>query len=95
MSELSTTTDRHDTPVVIDFPFIKDILVHSAALPPGPITPDASQAQAGIDSMALTVLSMTLEDRLGLFIPESALARTSTVAALVDLVAKQAATRSS
>jgi acyl carrier protein len=76
-------------PVPIDFAYIKDILVDQAALPAAPITPDASQAQAGIDSMAITVLSMTLEDRLGLAISERELAQSPTVGALVDLIAQQ------
>ncbi|WP_413811127.1 wax ester/triacylglycerol synthase domain-containing protein [Streptomyces sp. OE57] len=78
-------------PVAIDFPYIRNILVDQAALPPTPITPEATQAQAGIDSMAITVLSMTLEDRLGLVIAERELAQRPTVAALVDFVAQRAA----
>ncbi|WP_326608825.1 phosphopantetheine-binding protein [Streptomyces scopuliridis] len=77
--------------VVIDFPYIKNILVDQAALPPTPIAPEATQAQAGIDSMAITVLSMTLEDRIGLVIAERELAQRPTVTALVDFVAQRAA----
>lgn len=98
----STAPGRHEVPasptaadgvlpVVIDFPYIKNILVDQAALPPTPITPEATQAQAGIDSMAITVLSMALEDRLGLAIAEHELTQKPTVAALVDLVARRAA----
>jgi acyl carrier protein len=85
------TTADGVPPVVIDFAYIKNILVDQAALPPTPITPEATQAQAGVDSMAVTVLSMTLEDRLGLVITEHELAQRPTVAALVDLVAQRAA----
>lgn len=80
-----------DTSAVVDFAFIKNVLVHHAALPAAPITQDATQRQAGIDSMAVTVLSMALEDQLGLLITEHDLAQAPTVANLVDLVAQRAA----
>ncbi|SFG55074.1 wax ester/triacylglycerol synthase domain-containing protein [Streptomyces mirabilis] len=79
---------------VVDFAFIKDILVNQAALPAAPIDQQATQAQAGIDSMAVTVLSMTLEDRFGVLITERDLAKAPTVAALVELVAQRAAQHS-
>lgn len=41
--------------------------------------------------MAITVLSMTLEDRIGLVIAERELAQRPTVTALVDFVAQRAA----
>jgi hypothetical protein len=44
--------------------------------------------------MAVTVLSMTLEDRFGVLITERDLAKAPTVAALVELVAKRAAQHS-
>ncbi|MFI9586344.1 wax ester/triacylglycerol synthase domain-containing protein [Streptomyces sp. NPDC052236] len=75
----------------VDFALIKNILVDQAALPAAPITPHATQAQAGIDSMAVTVLSMTLEDRLGVLITEHDLATAPTVTAVVDLVSQRAA----
>ncbi|MFI2780885.1 wax ester/triacylglycerol synthase domain-containing protein [Streptomyces sp. ALB3] len=74
----------------IDFDFVKGLLVDHGALPPGPITPDASFSHAGIDSMAVTALSMALEDRLGMVITEQELTQAPTVAALVDLVARRA-----
>jgi acyl carrier protein len=80
-----------DTSAVVDFTFIKNVLVHQAALPAAPITQNATQTQAGIDSMAVTVLSMALEDQLGLLITEHDLAQAPTVAGLVDLVAQRAA----
>lgn len=83
-----------DATVVVDFAFIKDILVNQAALPATPITQQATQAQAGIDSMAVTALSMALEDRFGVLITERDLAKAPTVAALVELVAQRAAQHS-
>jgi acyl carrier protein len=87
----SLTAVSEDTSAVVDFTFIKNVLVHHAALPAAPITQNATQTQAGIDSMAVTVLSMALEDQLGLLITEHDLAQAPTVADLVDLVAQRAA----
>jgi acyl carrier protein len=70
---------------------LKGILTTQAGLPAGPITPEATLARAGIDSMAVTVLSMHLEDRMGLVIPEKELAGVPTVGALADLIAGRAA----
>ncbi|MFD7711350.1 acyl carrier protein [Streptomyces sp. NPDC059785] len=69
---------------------VKGILTAQAGLPAAPITPEATLARAGIDSMAVTVLSMQLEDQLGLFITEKELSRAPTVAALAELVAGRA-----
>ncbi|GAA2274587.1 hypothetical protein GCM10010145_51800 [Streptomyces ruber] len=91
MTAVTRPTDGDDPPEVIDFGYIRDILVDHAALDPAPITPDATLAQAGVDSMALTVLSMTVEDRLGLLVTEAVLAQAPTVAALAGLVAGRAA----
>ncbi|WP_159450268.1 wax ester/triacylglycerol synthase domain-containing protein [Actinacidiphila paucisporea] len=76
---------------VADFALIKKLLVDHGALPAEPITPDATQPQAGIDSMAVTALSMAIEDRLGLIITEHDLAKAPTVGDMVDLVNRQAA----
>ncbi|WP_320781214.1 acyl carrier protein [Streptomyces sp. CRN 30] len=84
------TSGDDDTPDIIDFAFIKHVLVSKAGLPADPITPDATLLQAGIDSMAVTVLSMALEDRLGLVLTEHTLSQAPTVAALADLVAERA-----
>ncbi|MGW0547843.1 wax ester/triacylglycerol synthase domain-containing protein [Streptomyces altiplanensis] len=83
-----------DAAPVIDFGLIKDILVQQGSLPAAPITPRATQAQAGIDSLAVAVLSMTLEDRMGVTITEHELAQAPTVADLVSLVARRAPSRS-
>ncbi|MFD5257731.1 wax ester/triacylglycerol synthase domain-containing protein [Streptomyces bobili] len=80
-----------DTSAVVDFAFIKDLLVHHAALPAAPIVQDATRTQAGIDSMAVTALSMALEDQLGLVVTEEDLAQAPTVTDMVDLVARRAA----
>ncbi|MET7320159.1 wax ester/triacylglycerol synthase domain-containing protein [Streptomyces sp. NPDC005549] len=83
-----------DTAAVIDLGLIKDILVQQGGLPAAPITAGATQAQAGIDSLATALLSMTLEDRMGIVITEHELAKAATVADLVDLVARRAASPS-
>ncbi|MCW8098394.1 MULTISPECIES: acyl carrier protein [Streptomyces] len=70
---------------------LKGILTAQAGLPPAPITADATLADAGIDSMAVTVLSMQLEDRMGLFLTEDELSCAPTVNALADLIASRAA----
>ncbi|MCX4238576.1 acyl carrier protein [Streptomyces sp. NPDC020707] len=70
---------------------LKGILTAQAGLPSAPITADATLADAGIDSMAVTVLSMQLEDRMGLFLTEDELACAPTVNALADLIASRAA----
>jgi len=70
---------------------VKEILTTRAGLPAGPIVPEASLAQAGIDSMAVTVLSMALEDTTGLVIDEDDLSAAPSVAALADLIAHRAA----
>ncbi|HEY9330927.1 MAG TPA: wax ester/triacylglycerol synthase domain-containing protein [Streptomyces sp.] len=84
-----------DASSAIDFGLIKDILVHQGGLPAAPITPRATQEQAGIDSLAVAVLSMALEDLLGIVITEPELARAATVADLTGLVARRAAPPSS
>lgn len=76
---------------VIDFALIKDILVRQGDLPAEPITHTATQSQANVDSLAVAVLSMTLEDRLGVVITEHELAKAPTIADLVNLVAQRAA----
>ncbi|WP_187285447.1 wax ester/triacylglycerol synthase domain-containing protein [Streptomyces sp. OR43] len=84
-----------DASSLVDFGLIKDILVQQGGLPPAPITPQATPEQAGIDSLAVAVLSMTLEDLMGIVITEPELAQATTVADLAGLVARRAAPRSS
>ncbi|KPC60268.1 acyl carrier protein [Streptomyces chattanoogensis] len=69
------------------FDQLKELLTTRAGLPGGPIVPEASLARAGVDSMAVTVLSMALEDQLGVVIDEDELSAAPTVAALADLIA--------
>lgn len=82
--------DRGTTDV-IDFDLIKGILVHQGNLPADSITRQATQEEAGIDSLAATELSMILEERLGVVIPEHELTKPATMADLVSLVAQRAA----
>ncbi|MEU9046207.1 MULTISPECIES: acyl carrier protein [unclassified Kitasatospora] len=62
------------------------VLTHKAALPPGPVTPEATLADAGVDSMAVAILAMVLEEDHGLVITESDLSATSTITELADFV---------
>lgn len=72
------------------FDTIKQILTTRGGLPAHPIVPDATLAEAGVDSMAVTVLSMVLEERLGLVISEDELVTAPTVSALAELVSDRA-----
>ncbi|KUL38800.1 hypothetical protein ADL22_16105 [Streptomyces sp. NRRL F-4489] len=72
------------------FDQVKELLITRAGLPGGPIVPEVSLARAGIDSMAVTVLSMALEDELGVEIDEDELSAAPTVAALAELIARRA-----
>ncbi|MEU2159287.1 MULTISPECIES: acyl carrier protein [unclassified Streptomyces] len=67
------------------------ILTERAGLQPGPITLTATLAQAGVDSMAVTVLSMVLEDDFNVLIGEKELLAAPTIAALSQLVNERAA----
>ncbi|CAL9317472.1 MULTISPECIES: acyl carrier protein [unclassified Streptomyces] len=75
------------------FELVKEILTTKGGLAPGPITPDASLAGAGVDSMALVVLSLQIEDRLGLEISEDDLSTAASVGELADMVARHAERR--
>ncbi|GGX96281.1 acyl carrier protein [Streptomyces minutiscleroticus] len=75
------------------FEQVKDILTTAGGLPAVPITPEASLPDAGVDSMALVVLSLQLEDRLGLEISEDDLAAAACVRELAELVDRRAEAR--
>ncbi|MET9644840.1 acyl carrier protein [Streptomyces syringium] len=62
------------------------ILTEKAGLPPGPVTPTATLTQAGVDSMAIAVLSMVIEDEYGLVITETDLSANSTVTELAAFI---------
>lgn len=62
-------------------------LTQKAALPPGPVQPDATLTAAGVDSMAIAVLAMILEEDHGLVIPESDLSGLSGTSTIADLAA--------
>ncbi|MFD5429747.1 acyl carrier protein [Streptomyces sp. NPDC127084] len=70
---------------------VTHILTERAGLQPGPIAPTATLAQAGVDSMAATVLSMVLEDDFNVLISEKELLAAPTIAALSHLVNARAA----
>ncbi|MER6909153.1 wax ester/triacylglycerol synthase domain-containing protein [Streptomyces flaveolus] len=80
-----------DTAAVVDFDFVKGILVHQGNLRAESITLQATTEEAGIDSLAVTELSMILEERLGVVIAEDELAKATTMEDLVGLVAQRAA----
>ncbi|MCK8678137.1 MULTISPECIES: acyl carrier protein [Streptomyces] len=63
-----------------------DILTRQAALPAGPVTPTATLTEAGVDSMAVAVLAMVLEEDHGLVFTETVLSGQSTVAELAAYI---------
>ncbi|MFF3070228.1 acyl carrier protein [Kitasatospora sp. NPDC057904] len=70
-----------------------DTLTQKAGLPAVAITPTATLAEAGVDSMAIAVLAMILEDDHGIVITETDLSANSTVAELAAFIDRhQAAT---
>ncbi|MER6299739.1 acyl carrier protein [Kitasatospora sp. NPDC001539] len=75
------------------FEQVKEILTARCGLPSGPVTPDAPLASAGVDSMALVVLSLHLEDRFGVDISEDDLAAARTVDDLAALIGRHAECR--
>ncbi|MCQ8771905.1 acyl carrier protein [Streptomyces telluris] len=69
------------------------ILTGKAGLPPGPVTPEATLTEAGVDSMAVAVLAMVIEDEYGLVITEADLSANSTVADLAALIGRHLAAK--
>lgn len=63
-----------------------DTLTQKAGLPAGPVTPTATLAQAGVDSMAIAVLAMILEDDHGIVITETDLSASSTLTELAAFI---------
>ncbi|MCX4546377.1 acyl carrier protein [Streptomyces sp. NBC_01565] len=63
-----------------------DTLTQKAGLPAAPVTPTATLAQAGVDSMAIAVLAMILEDDHGIVITETDLSANSTLTELADFI---------
>jgi len=90
MTTDQTPSTRPQKGTATVYPQLKEILVTHAGLPADAIVPEATLAEAGIDSMAVTVLSMALEDT-GLMIDEDDLSTAPSVAALADLIASRAA----
>ncbi|ARZ65939.1 acyl carrier protein [Streptomyces sp. HU2014] len=66
-------------------------LTQKAGLPAASVTPTATLAQAGVDSMAIAVLSMVLEDDHGLVITETDLSANSTIADLAAFIERHQA----
>nr|WP_190092908.1 acyl carrier protein [Streptomyces melanogenes] len=68
-----------------------DTLTQKAGLPAAPVTPTATLTQAGVDSMAIAVLAMVLEDDHGVVITETDLSGNSTIADLAALIERHQA----
>lgn len=69
------------------------ILTQKAGLPAGPVTPTATLKEAGVDSMAIAVLAMIIEDEYGLVVTESALSTHSTIAELAEFIEQHQAAK--
>ncbi|MFI1100664.1 acyl carrier protein [Streptomyces sp. TLI_146] len=68
-----------------------DTLTQKAGLPAAPVTPSATLTQAGVDSMAIAVLAMVLEDDHGVVITETDLSGNSTIADLAAFIERHQA----
>ncbi|MFH9347824.1 acyl carrier protein [Kitasatospora sp. NPDC017646] len=75
------------------FDEIKEILTDRCGLPSAPLTPEAPLASAGVDSMALVVLSIHLEDRFGVEISEDQLSAATCVDDMAKLISRHAVGR--
>ncbi|MFI9361553.1 acyl carrier protein [Kitasatospora sp. NPDC053057] len=75
------------------FDQVKEILTDRCGLPSAPVTPDAPLASAGVDSMALVVLSIHLEDRFGVEISEDQLSAATCVDDMAKLISRYAVSR--
>ncbi|MEU7062862.1 acyl carrier protein [Streptomyces sp. NPDC051578] len=75
------------------FEQVKEILTTKGGLPAAPITPEASLVSANIDSMALVVLSMQVEEGIGVEVSEDVLGKAASVAELAELVGRYAELR--
>ncbi|CAM5697789.1 acyl carrier protein [Kitasatospora aureofaciens] len=75
------------------FEQVKEILTDRCGLPSAPVTPDAPLASAGVDSMALVMLSLHLEDRFGVEISEDQLSTATCVDDMAKLISRYAVSR--
>ncbi|MDT8913702.1 acyl carrier protein [Amycolatopsis sp. PS_44_ISF1] len=73
------------------FARVTDILTRHAGLAADAITPEATLQEAGVDSMAIAVLAMVLEEEHHLTIAETDLSGVSTIADLVAVIDRRLA----
>jgi acyl carrier protein len=72
---------------------LKSILVNDIGLAEDHIRPDATLAEAGMDSLAMVELSLVLEKRHSITISDDELIETATVADISKLVAERVSSR--
>jgi acyl carrier protein len=69
---------------------LKSILVSELLLKVDDIRPEATLAEAGMDSLAMVELAMVLSKRYGIELSDDELIETATVAEIADLLAQRA-----
>jgi acyl carrier protein len=72
---------------------LKSILVDDLQLVADDIRPEATLADAGMDSLGMVELSIVLKKRHGVEISDDELIETATVAEIADLMAQRASSR--
>ncbi|MFE9043686.1 acyl carrier protein [Streptomyces sp. NPDC012421] len=78
------------------YEWLRDTLVEKLRLPEDVVTPEATVDAAGLDSLAVTELSMIVQEEFGVAVDEDELAACATVgevAALLDQRCPQSAAR--
>ena len=72
---------------------MQTVLVEEFKVEPGDIAPEATFKHLGLDSLDMVTLVMSLEDRLGVEIPDGELAGIERVDQAVDLLGRKVASR--
>ena len=72
---------------------LKSILINDIGLAEDNIRPDATLAEAGMDSLAMVELSLVLDKRHAVELTDDELIETATVAEISDLVAQRVSSR--
>lgn len=73
------------------YELLKTIMIEDLQLDADDVSPDASRADAGLDSLAIVELSMVLSRRLGIDISDDELLELQTVADIAQLIEKRTA----
>ena len=68
------------------YELLKTIMIEDLQLDASDVSPDASRADAGLDSLAVVELSMVLSRRLGIEIGDDELLELDTVADIAQLI---------